>query len=204
MDGRIRRWQAATTGVLLLLGGCGTAPGVVEQAAPATLRGAGTYAWAPVESSDAPAGPAAPALPSSVLKESIDQAMTERGYLRRPAPLAALRLDYDLRLEERTENLAPRDKFLEPRMTCDLHDCRITQQWTHFGPPLRSRPERRLQEATIDVSIRKARNGEVVWRGRATQELEGGQIDAPALQAQLKKLIRQLPRATAAPTGDGQ
>lgn len=204
MQGGIRRWQSATTGFLLLLGGCGAAPGVVEQAAPAGLPGAGTYAWAPVERGDASAGPVASALPHPVLEKSIDQAMTERGYLQRPASLAELHLDYDFRLEERTENLAPRDKFLESRMTCGLHDCRIAQQWTHFGPPLRSRPERRLREAMVGVSIREARSGEVVWRARATQELEEGKINAPALQAQLKKLIRQLPRATASPTGDGQ
>lgn len=199
MNDRIRQWQAATTVVLLLLGGCGTTPGVVEQTVGTALPGAGTYAWAPGEGSEAAA-----ARPHQILKKSIDQAMAERGYLRRPEPLAALRVDYDVRLDERMENLAPRDKFLEPRMTCGLHDCRITQQWTHFGPPLRSRPERRLREATIGVSIRKAGSGELVWRARTTQELEGEQIDAPALQAQLKKLIRQLPRATASPKGDGQ
>lgn len=204
MNGRIRQWQAATTGVLLLLGGCGAAPGVVTQAVPAGLPGAGTYAWAPVESRRASAGPAASALPRSVLEKSIDQAMAERGYLRRPELLAELHLDYDLRLEDRTENLAPRDKFLEPRMTCGLHDCRITQQWAHFGPPLRSQPERRLREATVGISIRAARSGKLVWQGHATQELEGGQIDAPALQAQLGNLIRQLPRATASPQGGEQ
>lgn len=173
--------------VLLLLTAC-TMPPVVETSQPRRLPGPGTYAWEALPADAAPD-----------IKDSIDQALLQRGYKPRPDAEAAWHVRYETRRQLRTEDLAPDDKMLVPRMVCGLHACNIVHEWTHFGPPMRGNALRTFAEETLQVDIRDARTGELVWRGRLVEEPVPGRSRRAALHDKVQRLLQRLPPARQPP-----
>jgi hypothetical protein len=195
--------------LLLALAGCSTSVQRAETAVPGQLPGPGTYTWSaapPTLPEETPADTASrsataplstapmPAPADAAVKSAITRALDRRGYAERPEHQAAWRVSYAAIVEAHSENLAPRDKLLQPRMTCDLHDCRIQHQWEHFGPPLRGDPVRNFFVGVVQVQVHDARNGRLVWRGHLRSEVdERGELDRRSLDTAMRKLIRGLP-----------
>jgi hypothetical protein len=158
--------------------------------------GAATGFWAKRTGADTLAVAPMPADDAAAVQAALARAMERRGYRARPGERAAWRLSYRATVENREENLAPRDKLLVPRMRCDQFGCSIQQQWEHFGPPLRGDTLRRYQVGVVQVQIHNARNGTLVWQGRLSSELdENGQLSRNALFDAASRMMKQLPRA---------
>jgi hypothetical protein len=182
--------------LLLALAGC-SARAIHEQQPPA-LPGVGTYTWevsgvepVPGTTVSAPASAA-----EDHIRAAIDNGLTHRGYEQRPETEATWRVSYRSSETTRKEQLAPRDRMLQPRMICNPPmECMIIQEWVHFGPPkYAENKEYTIAESTVQVQIHDAKTGQLIWQGRTASDLdENGQPDTDILRKNMKKLLRTLP-----------
>lgn len=189
--------------LLLAVTACSTPP-IVEKKAAGKLPGPGTYAWQdPVaDAGDFSGNPVAQmsAAAAADIRQAIDATLQQRGYRQRPPGEAAWRVSYQAKTETRTEDIAPDDKMLMPRMVCGLHDCNIVQEWQAFGPPQYAETQRSYRESTLRIELHDARSGEVVWRGSVSRELDGDEHwDMQALHHSIVRLLQRLPAVPAKP-----
>jgi hypothetical protein len=180
---------------LLVLAGCSARPLHEEQ--PPALPGGGTYTWdsGNVEPLPGVAAPPAGTMDAASIRAAIDNGLGNRGYEQRPEAEAAWRISYRSGQETRKEKLVPRDRLLEPRMSCDLHDCRISHAFVHFGPPrYAENPEFAITENIVQVQIHEMKSGHLIWQGRVASELDAqGRPDEETLRKKMNKLMRELP-----------
>ena len=189
--------------LLLAVTACSTPP-IVEKKAAGKLPGPGTYAWQdPVaDAGDFSGNPVAQmsAAAAADIRQAIDATLQQRGYRQRPPGEAAWRVSYQAKTETRTEDIAPDDKMLMPRMVCGLHDCNIVQEWQAFGPPQYAETQRSYRESTLRIELHDARSGEVVWRGSVSRDWVGRDAAkiAAAIGLQVPEQTRLLLLETAA------
>lgn len=131
------------------------------------------------------------------VETALVRALEWRGYHALPPAQASWLVSVGAAREQRREYLVPASKqMLLPRMRCDARGCMITEQWEHFGPPLRGDSLRRYQVDVVEVRIRNRRNGELVWQGRLSSEPgDDGHPNRHDLDKALRRLLRELPVA---------
>jgi hypothetical protein len=180
---------------LLALAGCSARP--LHEQQPPSLPGGGTYTWEAggIEPLPGVATPQESRMNPDSIRAAIDNGLTNRGYEPRPEGEATWRVSYRSIQQTRDEKLVPNDRLLEPRLSCDRHDCRVTHQFVHFGPPLYAEnPVIAVKEDIVQVQIHDMKSGHLIWQGYVATEPDAeGRPDEETMRKKINKLMRQLP-----------